>query len=157
MVKLLLAVMVVFTFLRAGSHGDGNDRVAIFSPIDIAEGDTVGDVACAFCSVNIHGDVHGDIAVIFGTVTADPNRTISGDVAILFGRLYLGDNDHIGGDLAAALSTTEIPSSATVAGDRAIMKSGFGLAVLAGPILILAGIIGLVIFLVRRNRYPYPV
>jgi hypothetical protein len=157
MSKLLLAVVLVIALLRSSNHGGGNDRVAIFSPIDIAEGDTVGDVACAFCSVNIHGDVHGDIAVIFGTVTADPNRTISGDVAILFGRLFLGDNDHIGGDLAAALTTTEIPSSATVSGDRSVMKSGFGLAVLAGPVLILAGIIGLVIFLVRRNRYPYPV
>ncbi len=157
MSKLLLAAFIVIALLSKGTHGSGNDRVAIFSPIDIAEGDTVGDVACAFCSVNIHGDVHGDIAVIFGTVTADPNRTISGDVAILFGRLFLNDNGHIGGDLATALSTVEIAPSATISGDRAIMKSSLGLTVLVGPILIIAGIIGLIIFLVRRNRYPYPV
>ena len=157
MSKLLLAVFCVFALLRAGGHGSGNDRVAIFSTINVEEGHTAGDVACAFCTVNLRGDVTGDVAVLFGSVNADPDRTIAGDVAVLFSTLHLGENDRIHGDLAAALSTTDIPSSATVAGDRAVLSSGLGLAVLAGPVLIIAGIIGMIIFWVRRNRYPYPV
>ena len=154
MSKLLLAAVFVIALLRGGS---GNDRVALFSTVNIEEGQTAGDVACAFCTVNINGDVTGDVAVLFGTVSASPDRTISGDVAILFSTLRLSENDHIKGDLAAALSTTDIPESASVGGDRAVLSSGLGLAVLAGPVLILAGVIGLVIFLVRRSRYPYPV
>ncbi len=157
MSKLLLAAFIVVALLSNVSHGSGNDRAAIFSTINIEEGHTAGDVACAFCTVNVKGDVSGDVAVLFGTVNVEPDRTISGDVAILFSTLRLGDNDRIDGDLATALSSTDIPSSASVRGDRAILSSGLGLAVLAGPILILAGIIGLIIFLVRRNRYPYPV
>ncbi len=157
MSKLLFAAFLAFALLRHGSHGSGHDRVALFSTVNIEQGQTAGDVACAFCTVNIRGDVKGDVAVLFGTVSADPDRTISGDVALLFSTLRLGNNDRINGDLAAALSTTDIPSSASVGGDRAVFTSGFGLALLAGPVLILAGIIGLIIFLVRRNRYPYPV
>jgi len=97
------------------------------------------------------------VAVLFGTVAADPDRTISGDIALLFSTLHLGANDRIDGDLVAALSTTDISSSASVGGDRAIFTSGFGLALLAGPLLILAGVIGLITFFVRRNRYSYPV
>lgn len=155
--KLLLAVLLAFALLRNGHHGSGDDRVALFSNIEIGAGQTAGDIACAFCTVNIKGDVHGDVAVLFGTVAADPDRTISGDVAILFSTLRLGENDRINGDLAAALSTTSIPETSVIRGDRAVLSSGLGLAVLAGPILILAGIIGCIIFFVRRNRYPYPV
>ncbi len=154
MSKILLAAIFVFALFRSGNP---NDRVAIFSTINVNEGDTVGDVACAFCTVNLAGDVKGDVAVIFGTVSATPDRTISGDVAILFSTLRLGENDHIGGDLAAALSTSDIPSSASISGDRAVFSSGLGIAVLAGPVLILSGIIGLIFFLVRRSRYPYAV
>ena len=157
MSKLLFAAILALALLRHGSHDSGNDRVALFSTINIEESQTAGDVACAFCTVNIKGDVSGDVAVLFGTVAADPDRTISGDVALLFSTLRLGANDRINGDLAAALSTTDIPSSASIAGSRAILTSGFGLALLVGPLLILAGIIGLIIFLVRRNRYSYPV
>ena len=157
MPKLLLVAVFALALLRSGSHGAGQDRVALFSTISVDSDHTAGDIACAFCTVNLHGDVHGDIAVLFGTVNVDPDRTISGDVAILFSTLHLSDNDRIGGDLAAPLSTLNMPSSATVSGDQVSVPSGsFGLAVLAAPILILAGIIGLLLFLVRRNRYPYP-
>ncbi len=156
MSKLLLAAFIVLALLSKVSHKSGNDRVAIFSTINIEEGQSAGDVACAFCTVNVKGDISGDVAVLFGSVNVDPDRAISGDVAILFSTLHLADNDRIGGDLATALSSTDISSSASVRGDRAILSSGLGFAVLAGPILIFAGIIGLIIFLVRRNRYPYP-
>lgn len=157
MSKLLLVAIFVLALLRDGSHRSGDDRVALFSTINIDEGQTAGDVACAFCTVNVRGDVAGDVAVLFGTVSVDPDHTISGDVAILFSTLHLRQNDRINGDLAAALSTTDIASSASVGGDRATFNSGLGLGLLVGPVLILAGIIGVVIYFVRRNRYPYPV
>lgn len=157
MFKIVLAAFFFAAYLSHATHGSGDDRVALFSTINIEEGQTAGDVACAFCTVNVKGDVGGDMAVLFGTINAAPGRTISGDVAVLFSTLRLEDDDRINGDLAAALSTTRIPASVSIHGDRSVLSSGLGLAVLAGPLMILAGILGLVIFLVRRNRYPYPV
>ncbi|GAC1364023.1 MAG: hypothetical protein NVSMB3_12510 [Acidobacteriaceae bacterium] len=157
MSKIFFAAFLALALLRGGSHGPGDDQVALFSTINIEEGHSAADVVCAFCTVNIRGDVHGDVAVLFGTVSVDPDRTISGDMAILFSTLHLRDNDRVNGDLATILSSADIASSASVGGDRGVVSGGLGLAVLAGPLLILAGIIGLVIFFVRRNRYPYPV
>jgi len=157
MSKLLIAAVLAIALLRSSSHGGANDRVALFSTITVEEGQTAGNIACVFCTVNLHGDVNGDVAVLFGNIAADPDRTISGDVAVLFSSFHLGQNGHVGGDLAALFSSTDISSGATVGGDRAIFSSGLGLAVLAGPILILAGIIGCIIFFVRRSRHPYPV
>ena len=51
----LLLLLVVPGFAK-GSHG-GNDRASFGSDITVAEGETVGDVACAFCSVHLRGDV----------------------------------------------------------------------------------------------------
>ena len=157
MSKILVAALLVLALLRAGDHRDGSGRVALFSTINVGEGQTAGGVTCAFCTVNLQGDVKGDVVVLFGTLSADADRTISGDVAVLFSTLRLGENDRVGGDLAAALSTTDIPESARIGGDRAVLSSSLGLTMVAGPLLILAGIIGMVVFYVRRSRYTYPV
>lgn len=146
---------------HAASHknGGGQDRVGIFTTIDISEDRPAGDVACMFCTVNVNGDVHGDVAVLFGTVNGGADRTISGDVAVLFSTLRLGDNTSVKGDLASAFSNVDLPSSANVAGDRAIFATGLGAIVLTAPLLLLAGIIWLVVHLVRENRaryQPYP-
>jgi len=78
-ILLAAALIVLFTHsaFAKGRHSD-NDRASFASDITVAEGETVGDVACAFCSVHVHGDVTGDIAVAFGSVTVDSGRTISG-------------------------------------------------------------------------------
>ncbi len=156
--RILAALLLAL--LPAAAHashhdGGGTDRVSMFSNITVTEDEPAGDIACIFCSVNLNGDVHGDVAVLFGTVNGSPDRTISGDVAILFSSLHLGPDSHIRGDLATAFSTADIPSSATVGGDRAIFSTGFGLTVLLAPLLLLAGIIWLIAHLLRENRARY--
>ena len=135
--------------------GGGQDRVGMFTTISISEDHPAGDVACMFCTVNLDGDVHGDVAVLFGRVTGSADRNISGDVALLFSTLRLGDNTRIRGDLATAFSTVDVPATAAVAGDRAIFGTGLGLTVLLAPLLVVAGVIWLIVFLVRENRRRY--
>lgn len=140
-------------------NGGGQDRVGLFTTINIAEDRPAGDVACMFCTVNVDGDIHGDVAVLFGTVNGSAERTISGDVAVLFSTLRLGENSAVKGDLASAFSTVDLPSSASVAGDRAIFATGLGAVVVTAPLLLLIGIVWLVVHLVRENRsryQPYP-
>ena len=132
-------------------HGrEGEDRVGAFSTIVISEDRPAADVACVFCSVRVDGDVHGDIAVLFGTVTVTEGRTISRDVATLFSTLVLGDGARIDGDLATVFGTANLAESAHVGGDRAVFSSGVGITVILAPLLIVAGVIWLLVWVARR-------
>lgn len=155
MIKLLLLAFALLAVQPAfAKHtGGGSDHVSIFSTITVHEGEAAGDIACAFCTVNLQGDVKGDVAVLFGTVHADPDRSIDGDVALLFGTLVLADNAHVRGDVAVLAGTSDLAPTATIGGDRAILSSPIAIGILLAPLLILAGIIWLVVHLIRRARY----
>ena len=147
---VLLAPPGLHGLRRDSSETQSEDRVGIFTHIEVTDERPAADVACAFCSVHIGGPVHGDVAVLFGHVKVEPEQTISGDVATLFSSLSLGENARIGGDVATAFGRASIAPGASVGGDRAIFSSGLGLAVLLAPLLILAGVIWLLVWAVRR-------
>lgn len=156
MPKLLLAVTLLLVAATPFARAD-HDRANFGSDINVSEGQTAGDIACAFCSVHIHGDVKGDVAVFLGSVTVDPMHSISGDVAILGGDLNLADETEVGGDVAIAAGNANLASSAIIHGNRNILPGRFWLLVPFAPLLILIGIIWLIVYLVRRNRYQFPV
>ncbi len=155
MPKLLLAAALLLVAYAPFAHAD-QDRASFGGDINISEGETAGDVACAFCSVHIHGDVKGDVAVLFGSVTLDPTHTISGDVAILGGDLNLGDETEVMGDVAVAAGNANLSSDATIHGSRTVLPGRLWLLVPFAPLLILIGIIWLIVHLIRRNRYQFP-
>ena len=157
--KLLLTLPLLLLLLPATSAfaNSSEDRVGVSRDITVAEGDTAGDIACAFCSVHIHGDVKGDVAVLFGTVSVDSGHTISGDVAILGGDLNLASSSTVGGDVAIAAGDLNASNDATIHGDRAVFAGRFWLLIPFAPLLILIGVIWLIVYLVRRNRYRFPV
>ena len=150
----LLAVLALSAPVRGHAyarHGkEGEDRVGIFSTIVVSEERPAADVACVFCSVQINGDVHGDVAVLFSTVTVSDGRTISGDVATLFSTLVLGEGARVDGDLATIFGTASLAESAHVGGDRAVLSRGMRLTIILAPLLILAGLIWLLVWVVRR-------
>ena len=154
----VIAFVLLFAVTNTASARDhehqGADRVSIFSTINVGEGEMVGDVACMFCTVNLHGDLHGDLAVMFATVNSAEGRTISGDVATLFSTVRLSDNTHVHGDFAAALSTIDLAPSVVIDGDRAVLSSGLGIGIVLAPLLVLAGIIWLLVWVARRILYP---
>jgi hypothetical protein len=146
---LLLVAPAAFARSREDHASFGND-------ITISEGESAADVACAFCSVHIHGDVKGDVAVAFGSVTLDSGHSIGGDVAVFGGDLHMGDATHIGGDVAMAAGNLDASPNATIQGSRVLAPGSVWLLVPFAPFLILAGIVWLVVYLVRRNRYQFP-
>lgn len=155
---ILLLLPGVPAFARS-SHSGSQDQAGLGRDITVAEGETAGDIACAFCSVKIHGDVRGDVAVLFGSVSVDAGQSISGDVALLGGDLSLGEDSHVGGDLAIAAGDLIQSSGATIRGSQAVFPGRLWLLVPFAPLFILIGLIWLVVYLVRRNRYryaPYP-
>lgn len=150
--SVLLALCPIAAHASHHGAGGGQDRAGVFSTINITEDHPANDVACVFCTVNIDGDVHGDLAVVFGTVNVTGSRTISGDVATIFSTARFSEGDRIHGDLASVFSTIDSSSSLSVGGDRSLVGSGFGLTILFAPLLLLAGLIWLIVFLVRENR-----
>jgi hypothetical protein len=156
--QLLSVALLLMTLapLPAFAKGD-NDRVSIGSDITIPEGETVGDVACVFCSVHVHGDVSGDVAVVLGSLTVDSDRKIHGDAAIVGGDLNLADGAEIGGDAAIVAGDANVASGATIHGSRAVLPGRLWLLVPFAPLLILIGIIWLIVHFTRRRRYQFPV
>jgi hypothetical protein len=155
LLSALLALTLTLTAFARHSHSS-NDRASFGSDINIAEGETVGDVACAFCSVHIRGDVTGDVAVAFGSVTVAEGRTISGDTAILKGNLNLGEGSTLHGDLAIMAGSAHLADGATINGSRSVIPEPIGTLMLLAPFAVLIGIIWLIVYLVRRNRYRFP-
>jgi len=151
----LLAILVPSAHARNHRHSD-NDRVAVGSSITVAEGETAADIACAFCSVHIKGEVTGDVAVFLGSVTVDPGHTIAGDTAIAGGDLRLAEGSAVNGDVAIVGGRAEVADGAGIHGDRAIIPPPLGTLILLSPLIILALIIWLIVYLVRRNRYRFP-
>jgi hypothetical protein len=155
MTKLLLAVVFLLVALTPAARAD-QGRTSFGGDITVAEGETAGDIACAFCSVHIHGDVKGDVAVLFGSVTVDPTHALSGDVAILGGDLNLAPETEVGGNVAILAGDLNMAPEANIRGDRTVLPGKGWLLVPFAPLLILAGIIWLIVYIVRRNRYRYP-
>ena len=94
--------------------------------------------------------------MLFGSVFLDSDHRISGDVAILGGDLTLGDDSQVSGDVAIAAGDLNLAPSATVRGQRAVFPGRLWLLVPFAPLILLIGIIWLIVYLVRRNRYQFP-
>ena len=148
-------VLLLAATLPAFAKSD-NDRASFGSDITVAEGETVGDIACMFCDVRVHGDVKGDVAVMFGRVEVDPGHSISGDVAALGADLVLGEGATIGGDVALAAGDANVAEGAMIHGSRMVLPSRLWLLLPLAPFLILIGVIWLIVYIVQRNRYQFP-
>lgn len=155
MTKLLLAAIFLLVALTPAARAD-QGRTTFGGDITVAEDETAGDIACVFCSVHIQGDVKGDVAVLFGSVTVDPTHSISGDVAMLGGDLNLAPESEVGGNVAIMAGNANLAPEATIRGDRTVMSGKGWLLVPFAPLLILIGIIWLIVHMVRRNRYRFP-
>jgi hypothetical protein len=154
--RLLLAVgLLLASALPAFAKGS-EDRASVGNDITIAEGETAGDVACLFCFVHVHGDVRGDVAVMFGRIEVDPGRTISGDVAALGADMNLGEAATVGGDVAIAAGDAKLAPGAMIHGSRMVLSNRMWLLLPFAPLLIFIGLIWLIVHLVRRNRYQFP-
>jgi hypothetical protein len=153
---LLAAALLLLLAAPSAFAKQKDDRASFGNDITVADGEAAGDIACAFCSVHIHGDVKGDVAVLLGSVTVDSGRGISGDVAVLGGDVNLADDTSIGGNVAIAAGNLNTSPGAIIRGGRTVLRGRFWLLVPLAPLLIFIGLIWLIVYLVRRNRYQFP-
>lgn len=156
MPKLLLAAALFLLILTPLVRAESN-RASFGSDITIPEGEDAGNVACAFCSIYVHGEVRGNAAVFFGNIKVDSSHGIGGNVAMLGGDLDLASDAQVGGNVAIAGGNTNLAPAAEIHGNRAVLPGRLWALVPFAPLLILIGIIWLIVYLVRRNRYQFPV
>ena len=156
MLRLLLALGLLFASALPALARGSEDRASVGNDITIAEGETAGDVACVFCFVHVHGDVRGDVAVLFGRIEVDPGHTVSGDLAALGADLNLGEGATVGGDVAIAAGDANLAPGAMIHGSRMVLSNKIWLLLPFAPLLILIGLIWLIVYLVRRSRYQFP-
>jgi hypothetical protein len=154
---LLIPALLFLSAVPPALAESSPNRASFGNDITVSEAETVENVACAFCSVHIHGNVKGNVAVLFGSITLDSSQIISGNVAILGGDLIMRDDARIEGNVAIASGHADLASGAIINGARSILPGRLWVLVPFTPLLILIGIIWLIVYLVRRNRYRYPV
>jgi hypothetical protein len=154
--RWLLAVVVLLATTLPAFAKSGDDRASFGNDITVAEGETADDIACMFCNVHLHGDVRGDVAVMFGKVEVDPGRSISGDVAAFGADLNLGPGATVGGDVAIVAGDADLGPGAMIHGSSTVLPGRIWLLLPFAPLLILIGLIWLIVYIVRRNRYQFP-
>ena len=155
--RMFLAAALLFYAAAPALAQSQQNRASVGDDITISAGDYVTEVACVFCSVHIHGDVKGNVAVVFGSVLLDAGHTIGGNVAVVGGDLNMGAGAEVGGNVAIVAGDTNLAPGTEIHGSQAVLPSHAWLLVPLAPLLILIGIVWLIVYLVRRNRYPYPV
>jgi predicted acyltransferase (DUF342 family) len=155
--RLFLAAVLLLCAPTPVFADSQQNRASVGDDITIPDGESAAEVACVFCSVHIHGDVSGNVAVVFGSVTLDGNHKIAGNVAVVGGNLNMGEDSEVGGNVAIVGGDTNLASDAVIHGSRTALPSQLWLLIPLAPFLILIGIIWLIVHLVRRRRYPYPV
>ncbi|ADV81362.1 hypothetical protein [Terriglobus saanensis] len=149
---LILALLLAA--IPATMHA--RDRVGAFTTFKIAAGNDANDVVCAFCTITIEGPIHGDLVTAFSDVTVADNTEIGKDTVTAFTDLHFGENVTIGKDLVAFGSFGDLPASTVVHGDRVVVPAWLAFLFALIPFAIPAGIIYLIVRLVRgRQTYAY--
>jgi hypothetical protein len=119
-----------------------SDDIAKFGgPVEVKQGESVGDIAQFGGPLTVDGDVTGDIAVFGGPVTI--NGKVHGDVAVFGGPVILGEHSTVGGDLAAFGGPLHRAPGAVVNGDVA-NPHAFGVFVGGLMLLFAVGLLALI-------------
>lgn len=161
-ISTLRSCALTCLLLSGGALAAGAPSVAHFHhDIHIESGQTSGELSCVACSVYVHGQVTGDVAVVFGRLVLGPSASVAGDVAVVAGDLAAGEGSSIGGDVAVVGGRFRRPPDMHVGGDVAVMQGrGWFILIVVAPFvgLVLAAVLIVwIVQLVRRqSRRPGP-
>jgi cytoskeletal protein CcmA (bactofilin family) len=151
----LAGVLLASQPAHAESDRDGN-RSSVGGDIVIQKGETARNVACVACSVYVHGEVDGKVAVVMGNVVVD--GIVREKVAIVMGDLKMQPGGVVQGDTAIVMGGTDMDGG-SVEGRSVNLPKGPIVFALLMPFLLLALVIWLIVWVIRRSRsprYPYP-
>src|SRR2546427_6476737 len=149
--RLVILLMTSAIALPAlGFAERSHERFQKNRDIRVEQNDKAGDLTCLNCSVYIRGEVAGDIFTLNGRVVLEQGAQVSGDVATLIGDVRLDDGAKIAGDVAAIGGNGRRSPQATSAGGvSSLGGAGRGVLAVSTPLLVGAGLLGLVGGLIR--------
>jgi hypothetical protein len=106
-----LALLLGGTLSAASAHGSEHGKIVWFSNLELGDGD----------------EIHGNLDVVFGSVTCDDGAQIDGDVRTFFGHFDQEDGCQVDGRVATAGDLESIPwlgpiASGDFAQDRHLFK-----------------------------------
>ena len=146
---LALAVAAASTAL-AKSTGE---IVQFGHDVRISQDQQANDVTCIGCSIYVRGQVGGDITAIGGNIVLQGNGMVAGDLTTVLGDLRMDEGSQIAGEVSVIGGRMVRPQSARIAGNVTVMQGRTWIYLtLISPFLILAGIIALIVWLLRRNK-----
>jgi hypothetical protein len=151
---LLLATLLVVLATPQALHAREGDQVHFGRSIDVGEDESAGSLVCIACSIRVEGSCQ-DVVAIGGSIAVD--GAVKGDVAAVGGSIILDDNASVSGDVVAVGGRVSRHPTATVKGE---INQESGVFLFVGiflvPLIPLALIVALVVWLVRRNRSTAP-
>lgn len=149
---LTICILLAAPFALAG---DNREYTQFGHSIYIGPNEHTGDVTCFFCSVRVRGQVGGEITTFGGNATIEDNASVGGDVTAFGGTVRVGPATRIGGELTVMGGTLIRDPKAQIGGDVTTFSGlGWLLVIFGLPVVFLAGIIALIVWLIQRRQRP---
>ena len=152
--RLLALYVLFFAVLSATASADSRDRTQFGRDIVVGPAEQASEVTCFGCSIHIRGHVEGDATAFGGGIIVEDQGTVGGDSTSFGGNVRLEKGAQVHSVTVFGGRLHRDPS-ATVAGDVTDFGGSFWLLLVFGlPLLLLAGFIALIVWLVRRLLRP---
>src|SRR5581483_4153682 len=148
----LAALAVSLPAFAEGTH----DRTQFGHDIVVGSNDEAGEVTCFGCSVRVRGKVDSDITTFGGSIVIEADGQVGGYTTVFGVNLSL-DNGATVRDVTIFGGKIRRDPGASVSGDVTTFAGGAALwlfLIFGFPFIILAGLIALIIWLVRRFSRP---
>lgn len=149
---LLGTVIVSLPAFADRSH----DRTQFGHDIMLSSNEKATEVTCFGCSVHIRGEVATDVTVFGGNIVIEEDGKVGGDTTVFGGDLRL-DNGAVVRDVTVFGGKIHRDTGATVTGDVTTFAGAASLwlfLIFGLPLLILASLIALIVWLIRRYSRP---
>jgi hypothetical protein len=146
----LFVLLVLATLMWA----KGNPDITQFGhDIRVEPGQKVGDVTCFNCSIYVRGEATSDLTAFHGDIFIGENAVVAGDVTDFLGDARLANGAKISGDVTVFGGMLHRQPGAMVSGDVTTFENKFLVfLMLLSPLVVVAAIVALIVWLVRRNR-----
>jgi cytoskeletal protein CcmA (bactofilin family) len=158
LLRRLSMLALAFAITAPAAFASNGSEITQFGhDIHIGENQQADQVTCFNCSVYVRGQVAGEITTIRGNIVIEGNSSVGGEVTALLGDVRLDDGTQVAGEVTVLGGKLRRPPGAHVAGDVTVMQGAAWVYVmLFAPLLFLAGVVALIVWLVRRRK-PAPV
>ncbi len=119
MTRSLAVIILLLSVVRVvpAQTNPSKDRIKTLQNIVIESGETVNDVQCFVCSVDVRGHVTGDIVTVGGAIFIEGTGSVRGNAIAAGGRIEAYSSSKISGGALAVGGYVERSEGAAIGGD----------------------------------------